>query len=282
MNIRKSLKFLTLSMLCSGSLAYAGLVNGISVIVDNEPITLYEIHKVSEKLKVTKEKALDLLVQKRLEDAQIKRLGITTDKFEVDERISDLATQNGLSEYEFLQFLKSKDIDVTEYKEELKNKIKQEKLIQRIFASKVNSIDVEDMKRYYESNKEEFTKTDTFEVVKYESANKESLQQALNSPMMLISDVSVKAMELSSSSLDPKTAYFLNQTGEGSFTPILSSNLTHLAYLVKAKKDTKIIPFEQARNVIESKLSESQREDAVSNYFEKLKAKADITVLRRP
>ena len=282
MPIQTSFKRLAFTLLFSSSLAFAGLVNGISVVVDNEPITLYEIHKISQQLKVDKRKALDLLVQQRLEESQIKKLGITTNTFEIDARIENLATQNGITPYEFTQLLQSKKIDIKDYRLEIERKIKQEKLFQRIFADKVDPVDNAEIKRYYDANQAEFTQADAFDVTSYKAKDKNSLEKIIASPMSVIPDVTLTQETLEQSKLNPKIVYFLNQTKTGEFTPILTMQEGAIMYLVNAKRNPKILPFEQVQKAIEGRLNDEKRQEAITNYFEKLKAKANIVVLRRP
>lgn len=282
MSIQKSFKRLALTFLFSSSLAYAGLVNGVSVVVDNEPITLYEVYKVSQQLNIDKRKALDLLVRQRLEESQIKQLGISANTFEVDARIENLATQNGISPYEFTQLLKSKKVDIKDYKEELEKKIKQEKLFQRIFANKVDPIDSADIKRYYEKNQAEFTQADAFDVTTYKAPNRELLERVIAAPMSVVPGVTLTQESLEQSQLNPKVAYFLNQTKTGEFTPVLTTQDGAITYLVSAKKNPQVLPLEKVQQAIEGRLADVARQEAITNYFEKLKAKANIVVLRRP
>lgn len=282
MSIQKSFKRLALTFLFSSSLAYAGLVNGVSVVVDNEPITLYEVYKVSQQLNIDKRKALDLLVRQRLEESQIKQLGISANTFEVDARIENLATQNGISPYEFTQLLKSKKVDIKDYKEELEKKIKQEKLFQRIFANKVDPVDSADIKRYYEKNQDEFTQADAFDVTTYKAPNRELLERVIAAPMSVVPGVTLTQESLEQSQLNPKVAYFLNQTKTGEFTPVLTMQDGAITYLVSAKKNPQVLPLEKVQQAIEGRLADVARQEAITNYFEKLKAKANIVVLRRP
>lgn len=282
MSIQKSFKRLALTFLFSSSLAYAGLVNGVSVVVDNEPITLYEVYKVSQQLNIDKRKALDLLVRQRLEESQIKQLGISANTFEVDARIENLATQNGISPYEFTQLLKSKKVDIKDYKEELEKKIKQEKLFQRIFANKVDPVDSADIKRYYEKNQAEFTQADAFDVTTYKAPNRELLERVIAAPMSVVPGVTLTQESLEQSQLNPKVVYFLNQTKTGEFTPVLTMQDGAITYLVSAKKNPQVLPLEKVQQAIEGRLADVARQEAITNYFEKLKAKANIVVLRRP
>ena len=54
----------------------ARYVGGLVAIVDNEPITTYELNSVMAKTNLDKNEALNLLIRDKIELAQIKRLNI--------------------------------------------------------------------------------------------------------------------------------------------------------------------------------------------------------------
>ena len=105
----KNLLKICVVLIFTTNLSYAGLVNAISVIINNEPITLYEIYKYANKLHVSTKESLDVLIRQKLEDAQIKKLNISASDFEVESYIKKLATKNGISEFKFFEMLKSND-----------------------------------------------------------------------------------------------------------------------------------------------------------------------------
>lgn len=279
----KPLKLSLLALLASYTLAHAGLVNAISVTVNNEPITLYEIHKESNLKNISLREALDALVQQRLEDSQIKRLGITTNAFEVQSRMENIAAQNNVSVAEMKAFLKSRGMDMKEYEQELERSIKQEKLYQRIFANAIAPVDTAEVRRYYDANPGEFMQPMRFEVVRYEGPSQQALERVIASPMSVVSGVTTKEEVLGINTLDARTHYYLSQTPQGSFTPIATTPQGGaIMYLVRQKSDYTQVSFERVEAAIENFLEEKRRQEAIENYFEKLKASADIVVLRRP
>ena len=77
----KLLTFVTLGAMLSLSSANAALVDGVSIIINKEPITLYDIHKYATRFNLSKKEALDILVRQKLEDSEIKKLAISVDNF---------------------------------------------------------------------------------------------------------------------------------------------------------------------------------------------------------
>jgi len=266
---------------CS-TLAFSGIITGVSVVINNEPITLYEVYKYSQQYKISKKESLDILIRQKLEDAEIKKYRISANLFEVDERLSNLAGQNNLSQYEFLNLLKSKNIKIDEYKADLKTKIKKEKLYRKIFADKISTINPEAVESFYKENPNQFAVAGSFDVSIYTSKNQADLQAIIQNPMLRLENVKVEDKLLVASTLDNKLKGLLNTTKEGSFTQILSIQNQSTMFFVKAKKDVTTIAFDKVKDRIASVLSRQQEEKTINEYFEKLKASASIKVLRSP
>ena len=74
----KLLILVTSTLALFSSSASAAVVDGISIIINKEPITLYDIHKYSSRFNLSKKEALDVLVRQKLEESEIKKLGIKT------------------------------------------------------------------------------------------------------------------------------------------------------------------------------------------------------------
>lgn len=262
--------------------AHAGLVNAISVTVNDEPITLFEIHKVSNSQSISLREALDQLVQERLEESQIKKLGIRADAFEVQSRIEAVAAQNGISVMELRSFIASKGMEWSDYNSQIEKSIQQEKLYSRIFANSIEPFDTAQTKAYYDANPDEFRRANRIVVTRYDGPDEESLKRIQAAPMSLVSGVNTTREVLKAKDQEQRLQYYLDQTPNGSFTPIMQGSMGARMYLVEAKEDVEILPFEQVQNAIANRLEEKRRAEMVRNYFEKLKARADIVVLRRP
>lgn len=280
--LKKCLKYLIFSFIVATSYLNAGLVNAISVTVNGEPITLYEVHKEANLRSLSLRDALEELVQERLESSQIKKLGIDADAYEIHSRLEDIAKQNGISVIELKNFILSKNMDWEEYKLDIQKTLKQEKLYHSIFANTLISIEASEAKKFYDNNPNEFKRANNFELTQYDSSSEAGLKRILSSPMSIVSDVQTKQVTLSATELDNKTRYYIDQTPKGEFTPFLQTSDGFRMYHVQDKKDFETISFESVKDAIEGMLENKKREEAIENYFEKLKARADIVVLRHP
>jgi len=279
----KVLTFVTLSATLLFSPANAATIDGVAVIINKEPITLYDVFKYSQRFNISKKESLDILVRQKLEESEIKKQGIAVDGFEVDQYIENLAISNKMSQYDFLSMIRSKNIDVSEYKEDLKKKLQRDKLYKKIVNTKMQQMSDGELQAYYNENLNEFSQAGSFDVTIYTSANQQSLATIQNNPMSAASDVELKEGKLEAAKTDPKLTALLNKTAIGKFSSIVKSDANNYAmFFVKDKQNVQSVAFADAKNYIYSKLSEGKEQKAIEEYFEKLKSSANIQVLRAP
>lgn len=260
----------------------AGVVDGVSVIINKEPITLYDVYKYSGRFNISKKEALDILVRQKLEESEIKKLNIGVDSFEVDQYIENIAISNNVSQFDFFNMLKSKNIDVVEYKEDVKSKIKRDKLYKKIVSNKMQQMGDSELLAYYNDNLGEFSQASSFDVTVYTSNNQQNLTSIQENPMSVVSNVELKDTSLEATKIDPKLAMMLNSTQIGKFSTIVKSDPSYVMFFVKNKNNVKSVAFSEAKNYIYSKLAEGKEQKAIEEYFEKLKSSASINVVRAP
>jgi len=264
------------------SFSQAGLVNAISVIINNEPITLFEVYDYANKFKISTKESLDLLIRQKLENAQIEKLHIKASDFEVDSYIKKLAAKNNISEFKFFEMLKSKDIKEADYRKDVRQKIEREKLYSRIYAQKKIKINKKETEHFYKTNKSQFIRANSFLVAAYLSTDKKSLEKIRKNPMLSIVNVKVKTQNFKSGKMNQKLEGLLNETKSGEFTPILNTGKGFTMFYIKQKNGVQTLSYDKVKNYIYSVLSSKKRKQAIDDYFEKLKSVANVKVLRRP
>ena len=278
----KVLTFVTLSATLLFSPASAATIDGVSVIINKEPITLYDVFKYSQRFNISKKESLDILVRQKLEDSEIKKLGISVDNFEVDQYIENLAISNNMSQYDFLNMIRSKNIEVSEYKEDLKKKLQRDKLYKKIISTKMQQMGDGELQAYYNENLHEFSQASAFDVTIYTSANQQSLAAIQSNPMSAASDVQLQEGRIDAGKADPQLLTLLNKTPKGKFSSISKSDSNYVMFFVKEKHNVQSVSFADAKNYIYNKLGEGKEQKAIEEYFEKLKSSANIQVVRAP
>jgi len=264
------------------SLGFSGIITGVSVIINDEPITLYEVYKYSQKYKVSRKESLNILVRQKLENSQIKKLRINADSFEVDKYIESLASKNNMSQYEFLSVLKKKAVKIDQYKKEIKAKIKKDKLHQSIYIDKLKAVEEKEVKKFYEENPTEFKVANSFNTSIYTAQIPEDLMAIKNNPMLQPAGVKIENRLINARNLDNKLKGLLNGTKQGMFTQIINIQNIPTMFYVKEKKDFTQLPYEDVKKSIYRVISKQQEDKVIKDYFEKLKSSASITVVRSP
>ncbi|MCD8543334.1 MAG: peptidyl-prolyl cis-trans isomerase [Sulfurospirillum cavolei] len=273
---------LGVTLFLTPSIVTAATLDGVSVIINKEPITLFDVFKYSQRFQISKKEALDILVRQKLEDSEIKKQGISVDGFEVDQHIDKLAINNQMSTYDFLNMLRSKNIDTLEYKEEIKKKLQRDKLYQKIVRDKMKQLSDGELLAYYNENQNEFSQAASFDVSIYSSANQQSLTTIQNNPMSAMSDVELKDTTFEATKMDQNLAGLLNKTPVGKFSSVVKTDQGYVMFFVKNKHDVKAISFDNAKNYIYGKLADGKEKQSIDDYFEKLKSSANIQVVRAP
>jgi len=149
-------KYLVIFIL-SIAIVQAGLINAIALTVNNEPITLYDIDKKVQQLKVDKNKAVDILIDEILYKQLLKKYNVSVDFFDVDNYIEKLATNNNMSLFQFKNAVKQQQ-DYKNFKKQIKKQLKHQKLISHIASNKLSHATNEDLEIYY--NNREYNKSD--------------------------------------------------------------------------------------------------------------------------
>jgi len=152
----------------------AMLVEQVIVVVDGDPYTLsdldqYAMTKTGAKLpaheftKVSQDaKSLVILEQfitDKLIAAEVKRLGIIVGDEQIDRFIEMIKEKNQLTDAQFTMVLHRDGMDMERYRKSIRAEIEKERLVSREVKAKV-SVTPEDIKRYYQANKNKFRTKD--------------------------------------------------------------------------------------------------------------------------
>ncbi len=264
---------------------WAKMIDAVAVIVDGEPITTYEILTTAQKLHIPKKEAIDLLVRQKLEEEQIKKFNIRVSDDELDAAIDAIAKSKGMDRYALQRALASRGIGWEAYKEALKKQFLRKKLYKKIARMQTKMPTEADLKNYYESHPEEFMVAKKVEVTKYISPSKELLERIAENPLAapqkpILLSKGKEVIDLAK--VDPRFASLLARTPEGHFTPILPLGDKFLLLYIDKKIGSEKIPFSEAKKYILNKLANQSGTKNVKEYLDKLKAAADIKVLRLP
>jgi len=254
----------------------AEIIDKVIASVNNEPITSYEIAKVSKELKLPPNQALNYLIDQKIINDEIKRQGISVDEYDIENAMENIAKQNGMSLYEFKNVLKQKG-ELERFKEAIKNRLLKEKLFAKIVNSNLK-ITPEDVKNYYETHKDEFKTFKTIQVTQYEANNPEVLKNLKNNPILNLPNVSMKIRVYSINEVPKNVLFLFRNTKVGHFTPVINEGGKYVTFYISRKDGETYLPLSEVQDYIINKMAQEKREMILKEYFSKLKNKADIKI----
>lgn len=274
------MKKLLFVFLLSASIASAGLVDAIALVVNDEPITLYDIEKRSLEKNISKEDAVSQLVDETLFQELIKKHNITADVFDVNNYLEKLAASNGMDLYTFKSIIKQKYKDYDKYEEHTRKLIQRQKLTDKLVRGNLKIATEEDLKIYYENNSSIFQMATNVKAIQYASKNKADLNNIIKNPIANIQGVSKTPIDLDQGNLNPQLRYIINETNINQFTPIFTLNKQFVTLLIVQKDNQQIISFEDVKDRIFNIIMQDREKKYLKDYFEKLKLSADIKIVR--
>jgi len=253
---------------------YAQIIDKIAIIVNNIPITTYDIAKTTQQTK-NQNLAIEILINDALIKSTIKEKGIYVDDFDVENRLEEIAKKNGMSLFDFKSMLLQKG----ELKS-LRKKIKKELEITKLISYFNKNITKNDVENYYNSHKDEFTLPKFITATVYSSNNPQILEQVKQNPLLNSSNVEIQDKTFEYDKTNPKIMMFLSKVKTNSFSEIIPTQKDKFSLFYITKKEGEItLPFDIAANIIFEKLSQKNRQKAMQDLLAKLKAKANIQFL---
>lgn len=271
---------LFLSLLVSSGISFAAMVNGIAIIVNDEPITLYDIDKTMSVNNISKNEAVSYLIDKILYDQLVQENNITADVFDINDYTEKLASSNGMDVYTFKSVVKQKYPDYEVFENEAKNAVIRQKLVQKIVKGQLTIATEEDMKLYYEKNKNQFLAASNYEVVQYASKDKAALISTIKNPLVISNEVTREPITLTIDKLQAQMQYLLNETKENTFTPIFTANKQYMALFIVKKQGSAPLSYESVKAKIFNDIMSTREKKYLKDHFEKQKLTADIKIVR--
>ncbi|KLE07293.1 peptidylprolyl isomerase [Aliarcobacter butzleri] len=271
---------LLLSLLLGSTLSFASMVNGVAILVNEEPITLYDIERTMVVNKIPKNEAVSYLIDKILYDQLVQEYNITADIFEVNDYIEKLANSNGMDIYAFKAIIKQEYPDYSVFENEAKNTVIRQKLVQKLVKGQLAIANDEDMQLYYEKNRNKYLTAKTFDVTQYSSTSKEALMEVAKNPIIIPSEVQRTSLKLNTEDIQAQLQYLLNGTKVNSFTPIFTANKQYVTFFITKKEGTAPLSYESVKARIFNDIMMNREQKYLKDYFEKQKLIADIKVIR--
>ena len=268
-------KLLSLLLFCMIT-SEAQVIDAIAIDVEGQAITTLEIQVVQQKLKMSKNAAIEMLIRDRLEKAAILDAGITVSDDEIQEKIATIAASKHLSTTQMKTILQKRGLMWDGYLKQIKLEIQKEHFFQEHILSTIDRPSDAELQTYYNMHKEAFSSAPTqMSLISYKSDSANLLKEAISNPMKPVSGVTKNNILASSSEMSPALLNLIQQTPSNSFTKPINTGKGFVAYFVKSKGSGQS-GFAAVKNAVLSKWMQSKRAQASKDFLNKLKSNAKI------
>lgn len=262
------------------SLSAQNIVDGIAFKVNNYPVTMYELQSLQKSKNISAKQAREELILKVIKMQEAQRLQIIADETMIDEQIQAAATMKGISRDEFVANMIGSGYSYEELRMFYKEYIQNELLTQKILSTNLKIVDEKELKKFYDTHQKDFTLPKEVVVIQYASNNDKLLAQAMNNPLMQIRGVEKREEKITLNNINPQIAQLFADTPKGEFTQILNNGGAVLAFYIKDKIGSTLMPYEQIKPMIMQKIVYARKDKILQEYFERLIASAIITNVR--
>ena len=236
-------KLVLLGFITLLTFSQAKMVDAIAIIVEGEPVTTAEIRAVQQQMQISKEEAINLLIQDRLQKSAMKDISIAEE--DIDSKIAAIAAQNNLTIPKMQKILKEQGTSWNKYRSSVKEAMKKEKFYQENVVRSIPTPSEDELKLFYGNHQEEFTIPSPVNLIEYSAPSEESMKNFLQTKNT--KGIKSRSVKKSTKDLNPTLLGSILQTQDGSFTRPLNAGDRYISYKVLSKEGKVNMPFEAAR-----------------------------------
>ena len=274
--MKKILPFLLFSLIST----QAQVIDAVAIDVEGEAITTLEIQAVQQKMNMSKQAAVEALIQDRLEKSAMKKANIQVSHDEIQSKVQSIASAKGMSQMQMKDILAKKGLTWDNYIKQLTMEIKKEHFFRENIAGSVTPPSEAELEVYYNMHKEQFSSAPVqMSLIVYVAPTIEKLKEAIANPMRPVEGVQKKNILASSNEMSPQLLGLINKTPINSFTSPVNTGKGIIAYFVKSKGQQQG-GFEAVKNSVAQRWMQEQQGQAGQDFFNKLKSNANIRVIR--
>jgi len=262
----------------------AKMVDGVAIVIKDEPVTLYDIKEQMRLSHVDAKTASEILIRKTLEKIEIQKRGIGVDSADIYEEIQKRAALNNLSVDSFYAALRDANgLNSQDIKKLIKEQLLSQKLYNAIAYSLISQPTQDEIEEYYKLHKDEFAHPSAFEVIVYKAKDPQLLKQQILNPMFYSPKIDMTKRALFYNQISPQLAQLLENTPQDRFTKIVPDGSgSFMTFYIKSVKKPKQNSIESVKNEIINKIMMQKRAAVLDDYFTKLRHKTDINIIRLP
>lgn len=301
-------------LVCRGE----AVVDSIVAVVNQEVIMLSEVEKAlsdsgeeiragdrfekKEQGKLIRQKVLDYLIEEKLIDTEIKKVGIKVAGKEVDAAVEDIRRRNNLTQEEMERYLEREGSTLDEFKKQLEKRMLRAKLIQ--WSVKVDPPGEKELREYYQKNLDRYRTVESYQPAHIlfrvpKGATPDQVREIRKRCSTVLDKIRSgenfgELAILYSEDPSAKDRGDLGSFRQGELLPVIEREALrlkvgqvgeivktdygfHIVKLLDHKGDT-APPFEDARSKVEVDYYEYQMEKAFKQFMDSLREKSVIEV----
>ena len=275
--IKKVLLILAFGFVASN----AEVVNSVIAVVENEPITNYELAQVKKAQRVGDAKALEILINSKVKTAEIKKRGIMVNSYEIDQRIAAIATQNNMSLDQFKNAIAKQGITNAKFREDIKQSLQEEKLYGAFENEIRRSVTPENVRQFYNQNLSLFTTFDSVTLTRFIAKSADKLNSVLKNPNARPSGVHVQKGTLKNSQMDEGLRYIITNVAQGEFSPVIPTANGYETFYVNSKTGVQTADFESVQEKAIEAYVLSKRQQMLKEFNDRLRSNANVRIINR-
>lgn len=264
------------SLLALVSTSPAKVMDAIALIVEGEAVTTAEIRTVKTQFNVNKQKAIEILIQDRLQTTAMKDILIDEDK--IDQKIKEIALQNSVTVPKMRKILKSQGTEWFKYRSSIRDALKKEQFFQTKVIASIPEPTKEELKVFYKNNKKDFLFPKYINLIEYAAKTEKRINIFIKTGKK--SKIKSKRIKKLTKKTDSALLSILLSTQNGGFTRVINTGNQYIVYKVISKSGKTHMPFESAQGAVANKWKRKQQNKALEDYFGKLRTRADVQILR--
>lgn len=257
------------------------IVNGVAFLVNGEPVTMLELIAVQQGEQISKNDAVDMLINKRLHEEEAKRRKIYASEYEIEEETNAIARANGKSVAEIKEAIQNSGLAWEDYLEQARERIVQRKLYAQIVRESMRNADENELLNYYRNNQKDFVAPSNIEGTKYTSKDNVAIEKVVLSGGAEVGEnVKTSNETINPKDINQQALAVFSQTENGSFTPIFPENGEFSVFLIRQKGEQKLLSFEEVRPLVLSRVMSEKEDYFIYEHFEKMRSNAKVEIIR--
>jgi len=259
------------------SISQARMTDGVALVVDGEAITTAEIRAVSKQLHISKKKAIDMLIENRVQKNAVKNIPINEN--EVNNRIKFIASKNKMSLKKMSKVLRKQGSSLQSFKDKIRISMQKEIFFNQKVASSVPIPSDSELKKFYKKHRRMFSVSKSFALIEYSAKSEDDLKTFIKTKKS--TNIKNRRVTKHTSKLDSTMLNTFLSTRKGKFTKIFNAGDRFIVYKMLAKQGRSIMPFDKAKNAVGVQWKSSQKDKYMREYFKQLRSSANIQIIRK-